>query len=468
MKYALKYIQLLLLMLFIGMGFVACSSDEADTVEYVRNPIFKLEVVVDNSGGRHTRSGATPGTFTDESEYAVHDATVFVYQAKDGINGNADTPILYKVYVSKFKKTSGDGTSNVVYTSPLIKTQLAIPTGNYRVLAVCNMGNLSDKVKTLGDLRSMTTETLALGELSQPGHCSYMAMTSASDDEVKVTGEAGNGAPEPDASLISATINVQRLAARLDFSPGKGEWVENQPLTLTGADARKVTISGYKYQVGTTNDVYYLTNVTPVNLYKGPEYVLKRVTEDNTFDIFKYLGKETTGVDGNATNYVVDPNTQQKGAKDLTALYTPSYDNTVTLAPGDANLSAVTQVEETLDGCYKDRISTTDYVFRKLTYARENTIVMGTSKQKYATGLLFTGYYVKNANEAGARAVNKTFEYFIRHVDPNNSNSDALIMKYGIVRNHVYQVAISGVSSLGIILIEVRSWIPKEAPDIYL
>ena len=64
--------------------------------------------------------------------------------------------------------------------------------------------------------------------------------------------------------------------------------------------------------------------------------------------------------------------------------------------------------------------------------------------------------------------MNKTFEYFIRHVDPNNSNSDALIMKYGIVRNHVYQVAVSGVSSLGIILIEVRSWIPKEAPDIYL
>ena len=84
-------------MLFTGMGFVACSSDEADTVQYVRNPIFKLEVVVDNSGGRHTRGGATPGSFTDDSEYAVHDATVFVYQAKDGVNGNADTPILYKV-----------------------------------------------------------------------------------------------------------------------------------------------------------------------------------------------------------------------------------------------------------------------------------------------------------------------------------------------------------------------------------
>ena len=78
------------------------------------------------------------------------------------------------------------------------------------------------------------------------------------------------------------------------------------------ADAKTVTVRGYKYQVGTTNDVYYLTDVTPVNLYQGPEYVLKRVTEDNTFDIFKYLGKETTGVDGNATNYVVDPNTQQK------------------------------------------------------------------------------------------------------------------------------------------------------------
>lgn len=89
--------------------------------------------------------------------------------------------------------------------------------------------------------------------------------------------------------------------------------------------------------------------------------------------------------------------------------------------------------------------------------------MVGADKEKYVTGLLFTGYYHK-AGEP--QAVRKTYVYYIRHNDPNNSNSDALAMKYGVVRNHVYQVRIKGVNSLGLIMLQVRDWIPLVAPEI--
>ena len=56
----------------------------------------------------------------------------------------------------------------------------------------------------------------------------------------------------------------------------------------------------------------------------------------------------------------------------------------------------------------------------------------------------------------------------MRHADPNNSNSNSLAMKYGIVRNNVYRVSIERVTSLGVIMIEAQDWITVELPDIQM
>ena len=256
---------------------------------------------------------------------------------------------------------------------------------------------------------------------------------------------------------------MQRLAARIDFSAGsQAQWGN---YTLSTTDGNK-TIQGYRYAIGTAPiiDYFYLTGVTPINLNTSGEYVLKRVTEDKTFNTTLYLGTEQLGTDGISTNYVIDPNTQCKGT--LTGTKTLRYDN------GYANMVAnfdacnqgtnqVTQLQTGATDCYTD--ATDHLVYKKLTYAQENTIVVGADKEKYVTGLLFTGYYHK-AGEL--QAVRKTYVYYIRHNDPNNSNSDALAMKYGVVRNHVYQVRIKGVNSLGLIMLQVRDWIPLVAPEI--
>ena len=41
-------------------------------------------------------------------------------------------------------------------------------------------------------------------------------------------------------------------------------------------------------------------------------------------------------------------------------------------------------------------------------------------------------------------------------------------MKYGIVRNNVYRVYVNSVTSLGLILIEVKDWISITLPEIQM
>ena len=448
-----------LLALIMGASFVACSSDpEPNGPVVVNNVNFKVEIHTNGYGVQTRADGPSvdDGTLADDThEHEVSNATLLLFQAKHGVNDDASTPILYNVYVPNFT-LHGDNT----YTSGIVNTHLSIPAGNYHVVVVCNMGRV--QVATLGDLQQLTTSIIAYGNLQQPHKCRAFAMSSASDLTINIDGTT-NMPSEPNGSLVSFAAHVQRLAARIDFSAGsQAQWGN---YTLSTTDGNK-TIQGYRYAIGKAPiiDYFYLMGVTPINLNTSGEYVLKRVTEDKTFNTTLYLGKEQLGTDGNSTNYVIDPNTQCKGT--LTGTKTLRYDN------GYANMVAnfdacnqgtnqVTQLQTGATDCYTD--ATDHLVYKKLTYAQENTIVVGADKEKYVTGLLFTGYYHK-AGEP--QAVRKTYVYYIRHNDPNNSNSDALAMKYGVVRNHVYQVRIKGVNSLGLIMLQVRDWIPLVAPEI--
>lgn len=447
------------------MSFWSCSKDSAEEEVIAKNVCFKVEVRTGGYGANTRAAGPSEDDGTlpdDENEHAVYNAMLFIYQDNKGVNGAADTPILYSVYLPNFSKdTELSTTAGAVYTSPVVDTRYSIPAGNYHVLIVCNMGRLT--ANTLGDVQNMTTMNAAFGTMQQPTTCNTFAMSSVSDQTITIKGES-NMPDVKDGVLVEMQANVQRLAARIDFSAGtKGEWV-NEVVNTTEGDK---TLEAYKYTIGTAPnaDYFYLTGVTPINLLNSSEYVLKRVTEDKTFNTIQYLGKELLSSDGNAANYVVDPYMQHKSqTSNAVALsYTNSYeDMKAQFAACNSGDNQVTEIVNTAPNCYTD--ATDGLTYKKLVYAKENTITQGTNKEAYVTGLLFTGYYKKS----GEAAVQKTYEYFIRHTDPYNSNSDALAMKYGIVRNHVYQVRINGISSLGLILIQVRDWIPIVAPDIDL
>lgn len=455
----------LLLLVAAAMGLWSCSKDSAEGDNIAQNVCFKVEVRTGGYGANTRAAGPSEedGTLADdENEHAVYNAMLFIYQSDKGVNGAADTPILYSVYLPNFSKdTEQSTTASAVYTSPVVDTRYSIPAGNYHVLIVCNLGRLT--ANTLGEVQEMTTTHVAFGTMQQPTTCNTFTMSSVSDQTITIKGES-NMTNVKNGVLVEMQANVQRLAARIDFSAGaKGEWV-NEVVNTTEGDQ---TLEAYKYTIGTAPnaDYFYLTGVTPINLLNSSEYVLKRVTEDNTFNTIQYLGKELLSSNGNAANYVVDPYMQHKSLSGnaVALTYTNSYNDMVRqFSACNSGDNKVTEIVNTAPNCYTD--ATDGLTYKKIVYAKENTITQGANKEDYVTGLLFTGYYKK----AGETAVPKTYEYFIRHTDPYNSNSDALIMKYGIVRNHVYQVRINGVSSMGLIMIQVRDWIPIVAPDIDL
>lgn len=454
-------------------GFSSCSKDSTEAEEnggVVKNASFKITLHATTStpqtrGANPSNSDGWKGA--DEREYAVSNATLFFYQSKQGVNAAANTPILFKVYFPSFTKNTTASTSptDVSYTSEVVKTKQMVNAGEYHVIAVVNNGYVGDEANTLGELQAMTTNHLYYGTGTDVASCSGFVMTSSDDTPVTINATP-NMADNPNGALSNLSLNVERLAARIDYSPGKGTWQVDKTIPTTSGD---ITKNCYEYVVvddqdKVTNDRFYLTSVTPINLSNNTEYMLKRVSTDRTLtNGVTYLGAEQIGADKNASNYVIDPYTTVKtsGTNDVLLSYLNPYTTWIDDFNANNTNYPVSQTADGLENCYTDN----SLVYRKLCYAQENTIPVGANKQKYVTGLIFTGYYLK---EGASQAIEKTYVYYIRHTDPSGSASDALLMKYGIVRNSLYQVNVSKVTSLGVIVLEVRDWVPSVAPDIDL
>lgn len=486
MKSILLKICLLLLIPIAGMGFVACSDNESVApVEYIDQPGFHIEIRVKNTPTNASSSRAAGPSDEDgrypalENEGRVSDATIFLYRSDrqgNGIQSTASTPIDYAIYVPFFSsRREADGT--VYYTPRRILCDRPVAKGTYHIIAVCNKGDLTSdgNANTLGGLRNLTVSDIYReGQSLSDTYCFTMA--SCVDQSVEVGDFSPSDDPDyPNANLIELEASVERLAARIDFSPGTGTWVENKE--VSPEDASPFTINAYEYPIGdgNNNDRFYLTAVTPVNLYDGDEYLLKRVSYDDnplTNTRLSYLISET----GN-TNYVLDPNTLngKNGTEPPAGMYTNPLAGWfgVDKIADCTEKYPVKKYEEGNNLFYKvtednGNHTGTTVPYWILSYAKENTTLKGTAKDQYVTGLVFSGYYAKYNPEAPESPtwIPKSYVYYIRHNDPTNSTVEALPMKYGIVRNHIYRIRLKSVSNLGLILIQVRDWIPVNAPEI--
>ena len=138
---SLYYILSTLLLMACTMSFGSCSKDNVEEVNNVaKNVCFKVEVRTGGYGAGTRAAGPSKddGTLADdENEKAVYNATLFIYQNDKGINGAADTPILYSVYLPNFSKDTEHSSSNGgVYTSSVVDTRYSIPAGDYHVVIV--------------------------------------------------------------------------------------------------------------------------------------------------------------------------------------------------------------------------------------------------------------------------------------------------------------------------------------------
>lgn len=311
-----------------------------------------------------TRSNPTGGEQGDgdetgqDYENKIKSAVAFFYQGNNGVNSDGSTKIM-AVATFNFNVESptepGNGIDRKYTTTP---QQVDLDDGTYNVLVVANPGAdwWTGQSLTLADVRNhiQTTAWTASGS-----DYSDFVMTSAADATLML-----NSNPEDDPA--TATVNVERMAARLDY---KAE--ASYPCTDPAYTGATVEITG----------------AALVNNLTAGSYMLKRVA--STVDgVPTYLGNETPDA-GVQTNYVLDPWTAVK----------TSDNNSFTI--GGEVKTAEDLYGEWFGNLSQDPNNWADYVqpgievsdgaetWQRIGYTLENTTAAEEAGKRYSTGVVF-------------------------------------------------------------------------------
>ena len=394
------------------------------------------------------------------AETAVEGVTVIFFQ-NYGINAtdvqaNA-TMIDYVEYFDNMQLDNAHATQHltgheneVFYTTGQRELSTLLNIENpYHMLVVAN-ANLTSQITpgttTLKQVRDMTQANFKNGN-------NKFIMSSKEDHTINFNNSTYDKSTNRRTFYLDC-IHIERLAARIDY--------------CTEGATYDTDKNGYSYQVGSSSDRFVVTKVTPFNLYNEPEYLFKRVQNAWSGTITTtYLGDETTDNTNIANNYVVDPNTAQKDAS-----HTFTY-----LSP----------IAETMSTDYAQMMNSDQNKNRAnqniiIAYARENTLMPTSPLKKYATGLAFEGDYYVNGTGTPEKRV---YYHYLRHQGENEqgtayqakrwadiNETDACgttPMNYGIVRNNIYRVKISGITEDGLNLnIKVKKWDKFEHATIYM
>lgn len=306
------------------------------------------------TGGEQGNGDETGQDYENEIKSAV----AFFYQGSgtDGVNSSGTTPIMAVATFNVGSYTEpGNGIDRKYTTTP---QQVDLDDGTYNVLVVANPGAdwWTGQSLTLADVRNhiQTTAWTASGS-----DYSDFVMTSAADATLTL-----NSNPESDPA--KATVNVERMAARLDYK-AEASYTCTDP-AYTGATVE-------------------ITGAALVNNLTAGSYMLKRVA--STVDgVPTYLGDETADA-GVQTNYVLDPWTAVK-----------TSDNNSFTIDGEVKTA------EDLYGEWFGNISQNpndwaDYVqpgtpvsdgaetWQRIGYTLENTTAADAAGSDYSTGVVF-------------------------------------------------------------------------------
>ena len=235
----------------------------------------------DNPTGGEDGDGYEQG---QDNENTITDAVAFFFQNNGaGVNGDASTPVRYMYFDGFQEYTKGDGNGkDRVYKTKPIPTDLY---GEYNVLVVANPG--TDSWWTATTLGAVRDEVLTQAWTGEAGKETYFLMSSAADATIQIS-DANN----TEATAANTTIDVERMAARVDYKKLASYTCEDP--NYTGAT---VEIEGA-----------ILVN----NLTEPGSYAMKRVSTATTDGTINYLGDETLGAGGLPNNWVLDPTTGKK------------------------------------------------------------------------------------------------------------------------------------------------------------
>lgn len=294
-----------------------------------------------------TRSNPTGGEQGDgdetgqDYENKIKSAVAFFYQGSgtDGVNSNGNTPIKAAVSFNVGSTMSGD----CKYTTT--PQQVDLDDGTYNVLVVANPGAdwWTGQSLTLADVRNHIQTTA--WTVSESGYSNFV-MTSAADATLTLNSN-------PEDNPAKATVNVERMAARLDYKT-TGTYTCDDP-AYSGATVE-------------------ITGAALVNNLTAGSYIIKRVADDVNGTNLSYLGNETADENGAATNYVLDPWTASKNGN----LYGTWFMN----GSSDPNWWAgyVQPGTEVIVGTE---------TWQRIGYTLENTTAADAAGSDYSTGVVF-------------------------------------------------------------------------------
>ena len=436
--FKMKKITLSLLALLLVMSFASCASDTAsDSPLPSKDMKAYLQVKVTVEGSGDTRaSRATTGPQGGEDgdgdgrepginhENDVNSLTVLLYKSdKDDLSDDNATIDYVYTFTNLNKVTTSSG-SDATYTTVPKEIDASIVGKNYHVIVIANADDMTSrcKGKKISEVRDLQMSKVCTRDADITKFSNFI-MSSKNDAKIDFTKEGSETDP------YQVTVDIERLAARIDIIP-------NATYDVTG--------KGYYYNVMDGTNViggFKLESVTPTKVMTKGEYLIKRVSSDNTLASITYYGKEEMDPTTKAsTNYVVCPWTKVRTGLTLSNAEGPISYNVQKVASSESYI---------------------------LDYVMENTTT--NNKEDYSTGLIFKGKYYESSEWdaknhrpiAGAKGTDKEYTYTLRHSDPSGSGTTADPMHFGVVRNNIYQVKVDGVEgkSKGIKLtIHVIPW----------
>lgn len=410
-------------------------------------PVY-IRLTISTGGEMGTKANPTGGEDGDEprvegldDENTVNNVTLFLFGADVDINaeGAESTPIDAVIYFPSLTRNGQDLPNDIerIYYSET-KEVNNLSEDSYKVLAVVNAGDLSsERLTTLQDvLDYAVSEDIWKETHADDGSISYYFLMS-SESVATISGIKGSTQALP----ASVSILVERLAARVDYrAPGTGQ-DENVYLTNTGDEAE-------------------ILGAAICNKLTGGMWMFKRVgARANATDVL-YLGDETLGNDGLANNWVIDyddAQTIESKPKDYSKGFSVTVDDEQWNCLGYAgeNVSYISDISD----FGKNNVTGVVFEVQYTPQGFDKGKTFYEYKGKLYPGLddLPTDY---DANELHTYTDGICYyTWWIKHANDNNDSTYGT-MEYAIVRNNLYQLTVTSISSLTDIqiVVAVKKW----------
>lgn len=310
-------------------------SHSSTTIEKTTESVIELTIQFDNSSD--SRADDPNGSNTDldvgdgveaarMNENTIHNLNFFFYTSEtdNGINSAADTRFLKKVYLKNLNKTSNRTTPSTEEHTDINEihffdnrcevkiyvNDIDLPNlNNLHVGVVANAGDLTQRIETLGSLRSFSDDAIrtvrtSTQESNDVSSYDYFLMSNTYENEGKIKLKDSDGNL---LNLFTGEICIQRAVARIDFAFNKASRTD-----------KSVEIATQDWHTG-KRDVAYLTYTTlddlaeirithiiPVNAMQRPSYLFKAFadkTDPDESDALSFCKRETE------FNHVIEPTT---------------------------------------------------------------------------------------------------------------------------------------------------------------